>query len=123
MSVTTNDRDGSTGAGHRPAADGDDLGHVLRLMRLLLTAVDYAGADGLMLERDSALVGLVRTLVGRQGACPHSSRTAVMALRDLVWRVDTARSMLAARVDEAGRHELDVLLATDDIHLFLRQEP
>ncbi|BBE70612.1 hypothetical protein [Oharaeibacter diazotrophicus] len=122
MIATTNDADGSAGAGRCPAAEAEDLGHVLRLMRLLLTAVDYAGTDGLTLERDSALVGLVRTLVGRQGTSPHSTRTAVMALRDLVWRVDTARALLSARVDEAGRRELDVLLDTDDIHLFLRQE-
>lgn len=122
MIATTNDADGSAGAGQRPAVEAEDLGHVLRLMRLLLTAVDYAGSDGLTLERDSALVGLVRTLVGRQGICPHTTRTAVMALRDLVWRVDTARALLSARVDEDGRRELDMLLDTDDIHLFLRQE-
>jgi hypothetical protein len=104
-------------------AGADDLAHVLRLMRLLLTAVDYAGDEGLRLTRDSAVVGLARSLVGRGGEAPHSSRTAVMALRDLVWRVDTARGLIARHLDPAGRTELDLLLATDDIHEFLRQEP
>ena len=108
----------------RPAGapDPEDLSHVLRLLRLLITAVDYAGADGLRLDRDSALVGLARALVGRTGTAPHSSRTAVMALRDLVWRVDTARPLLAVHLNDAGRRELDMLLTTDDIHQFLVQE-
>lgn len=104
------------------AGETEDLSYVLRLLRLLITAVDYAGKDGLRLDRDSALVGLARSLVGKSGVAPHSSRTAVMALRDLVWRVDTARGLIAARLDEAGRAELDLLLSTEDIHLFLRQE-
>ncbi len=109
----------------RPEAGpaNEDLSYVLRLMRLLITAVDYAGAEGLKLDRDSALVGLARSLVGKAGVSPHSSRTAVMALRDLVWRVDTARGLIGARLDEAGQRELDLLLATEDIHDFLRQEP
>jgi hypothetical protein len=105
------------------AAPSDELAHVLRLMRLLLTAVDYAGDDGLRLTRDSAVVGLARSLVGGSGAAPHSSRTALMALRDLVWRVDTARGLIARHLDPAGRTELELLLATDDIHQFLAQEP
>lgn len=105
------------------AAEVEDLAHVLRLMRLLITAVDYAGGEGLRLERDSALVCLARSIVAKTGAASHSSRTAVMALRDLVWRVDTARGLIGARLDDAGRREVDLLLATDDIHQFLRQEP
>lgn len=96
---------------------------VIRVMRLLLTAVEMSGEEGLWLTNDSPLVGLARTLVGGGGANHHSSRTALMALRDLVWRVDNARVLLEPRLDPAGRAELASLLATDDIHTFLRQEP
>ncbi|WP_181705308.1 hypothetical protein [Chthonobacter rhizosphaerae] len=66
---------------------------------------------------------MARTLVGGSGADHHSTRTAMMALRDLVWRVDSARALLEQRLDAAGRMELAALLTTDDIHVFLKQEP
>ena len=119
----TGEKEARPAAADPSAEAADDLAHVLRLMRLLLTAVDYAGDEGLRLTRDSAVVGLARTLVGRNSETPHSSRTALMALRDLVWRVDTARGLISRHLDPAGRTELDLLLATDDIHEFLRQEP
>lgn len=109
-------------AGRLAPPHDEDLAHVLRLMRLLLTAVDYAGEEGLRLTRDSAVVALARSLVGAPGSEAHSSRTALMALRDLVWRVDTARVLISAKVSPETRDEVDTLLGTDDIHDFLAQE-
>ncbi|WP_075214470.1 hypothetical protein [Mongoliimonas terrestris] len=105
---------------HLEGPHGTDL---LRVLRLLLTAVELSGDEGLRLTKDSPLVGLARTLVGGSGAGHHTTRTAIMALRDLVWRVDSARSLLEQRLDAAGRVELAALLTTDDIHVFLNQEP
>lgn len=114
-------------ASARPASASDpasvDVTDVIRVMRLLLTAVEMSGDEGLRLTNNSPLVGLARTLLGGTGTDHHSSRTALMALRDLVWRVDSARALLEPRLDAAGRAELAALLATDDIHIFLRQEP
>ena len=47
------------------------------------------------------------------------SRTATMALRDLVWRVDTARGLLVDKVGDRARQEVEALLDTADIHAFL----
>lgn len=100
-----------------------DLAHITRLMRLLITAIDHAGDDGLLLTREDALVGLARVLVKGEPHTLHTSRTSIMALRDLVWRVDTARALITQMVAQNQRAEIAILLATDDIHEFLSQEP
>ncbi|WP_181702133.1 hypothetical protein [Chthonobacter albigriseus] len=115
--------DGPRGTGEPLDPARVDVTDVVRVLRLLLTAVEMSGEDGLRLTNDAPLVGLARTLVGGTGAYHHSSRTALMALRDLVWRVDSAKALLEQRMDAEGRAELAALLATDDIHMFLRQEP
>ena len=105
------------------AARCSDTAHVMRLMRLLITAVDHAGEDGLVLKKDAALVGVARSFVNASDSDVQSTRTAVMALRDLVWRMDTARSLIEPMVETDRRGEIAILLATDDIHQFLSQEP
>lgn len=98
----------------------DDCGTMLRLMQLVLTAVDSAGADGYRLTRDSAVASLARALVGEATGGAGTGRTAMMALRDLVWRVDMARELLLGRVSAKEAKEVSSLLDTADIHAFIR---
>lgn len=98
----------------------DDSGALLRLMQLVLSSVDAAGADGCRLTRESAIVAVARALIGEATDQTSVSRTAMMALRDLVWRVDTARGLLIEKVGERARQELELLLDTADVHAFLR---
>lgn len=118
-------RDGDGLAASVPDAPGprpDDLNHVLRMMRLLLTAVDHAGENGLTLSVDSALVTVLRRLVAEATGSPHSSRTAIMALRDLAFRVEASRVLLSERFGPEVAREVAVLLDTSDIRTFLDQE-
>lgn len=103
----------------RSASDAD----LLRLLGLLVVAVDCAGPDGLRLTNGSALVALARTVIDGSARDPQATRSALMALRDLVWRVDVARSLIEPWLDEQRRGDLAALLDTDDIHAFLRREP
>jgi len=105
-----------------PEEDGapDDSGALLRLMQLVLSSVEAAGEDGCRLTRKSAVVAVAKALVGEATDPTGVSRTAMMALRDLVWRVDTARALLSEKIGERARHEFDVLLDTTDVHDFLR---
>ncbi len=98
----------------------DDSGALLRLMQLVLAGVDASGSDGCRLTRDSAIVSVARALVGEATDWTAASRTATMALRDLVWRVDTARGLLLDKVGERARKEVEALLDTADIHAFLK---
>lgn len=113
---------GGSSAADPARTRAEDLGHVLRMMRLLLTAVDHAGACGLTLTADSALVALLRRLVGEAAGGPHSSRTALMALRDLAFRVEASRVLLAERFGPEVAREAAALLDTADIRAFLEQE-
>lgn len=97
----------------------DDGGALLRLMQLVLASVEASGAEGCRLTRDSAIVSIARALVGEATDWSAASRTATMALRDLVWRVDTARGLLIDKVGDRARQEVEALLDTADIHAFL----
>ena len=96
-----------------------DDGALLRLMQLVLASVEASGAEGCRLTRDSAVVSVARALVGEATDWSTASRTATMALRDLVWRVDTARGLLVDKVDDRTRQKVEALLDTADIHAFL----
>ncbi len=98
----------------------DDSGALLRLMQLVLAGVDSSGSEGCRLTRDSAIVSVARALVGEATEWTAASRTATMALRDLVWRVDTARGLLLEKVGDRARKEVEALLDTADIHAFLK---
>ncbi|MBS1165040.1 MAG: hypothetical protein H6R00_1065 [Proteobacteria bacterium] len=98
----------------------DDSGALLRLMQLVLAGVDASGSEGCRLTRDSAIVSVARALVGEATDWTAASRTATMALRDLVWRVDTARGLLLDKVSDRARKDVEALLDTADIHAFLK---
>ena len=98
----------------------DDSGALLRLMQLVLAGVDASGSEGCRLTRDSAIVSVARALVGEATDWTSASRTATMALRDLVWRVDTARGLLLDKVGDRARQDVEALLDTADIHAFLK---
>ncbi|MCM5552423.1 hypothetical protein [Pleomorphomonas sp. NRK KF1] len=98
----------------------DDSGALLRLMQLVLAGVDASGSEGCRLTRDSAIVSVARALVGEATEWTAASRTATMALRDLVWRVDTARGLLLDKVGDRARKDVEALLDTADIHAFLK---
>ena len=97
-----------------------DCGTMLHLMQLVLTAVDAAGSDGYRLTHDSAVASLARALVGEATVGAGMGRTAMMALRDMVWRVDMARELLLSRLGAKDAKEVEALLDTADIHAFIR---
>lgn len=97
----------------------DDGGALLRLMQLVLASVEASGTEGCRLTRDSAIVSVARALVGEATNWSAASRTTTMALRDLVWRVDTARGLIIDKVGDRARQEVEALLDTADIHAFL----
>jgi hypothetical protein len=99
-------------------ADGAAL---VRLARLMVSTIDAAGSEGLRLTPNSAVLSLARALVGEATDKSGMVQTAVMALRDLVWRVDTARSLLAQRSSPSDRREIEQLFDTSDVHAFLTQ--
>ncbi|WP_237155127.1 hypothetical protein [Oryzibacter oryziterrae] len=92
---------------------------ILRLVRLLLASVQAAGPDGLLVTRDSALISLAERLVGEAGDPSGFTRSTAMVLRDLVWRVDMAKDVLATRLTPEVVRELNELLDTRDVHDFI----
>ncbi|MBH0236608.1 hypothetical protein [Methylobrevis albus] len=112
----------TAGAGHGDEQERAWLVEAARLLRLLLAAAEHAPDGVLTLAKDSPILSLARRAVGATADDIESTRTAMMALRDLVWRVDSARGLLEQRLDAAERAELGQLLATDDIHRFLDRE-
>jgi hypothetical protein len=99
-----------------------EFADVVRLLRLLIGQVE-AGSSGVMLTRESALFQTACRLLDASPEQRETTRTALMVLRDLVWRVDSVRNVLAANAADPVVAEALSLLDTSDIHLFLRQEP
>lgn len=104
-------------AGTQEAAD------VLRLLRLLIARVEGSGPSGVTLSSDEPLFQIAKQMLDASPEQRASTRTALMTLRDLVWRVDSVRSMLSPHIAEPAIAEALELLDTSDIHQFLRQEP
>jgi hypothetical protein len=100
-----------------------DTADMMRLLRLFVTQVQSAGPKGVTLTANSALFQMACRMLEASPAERESTRTALMALRDLVWRVDSVRSVLASHDAEPPVAEAIKLLDTLDIHQFLRQEP
>ncbi|HUG60415.1 MAG TPA: hypothetical protein VMP03_01145 [Methylomirabilota bacterium] len=94
---------------------------MLALVRLMLASGCIEPETSTLLTNETAVDGLARKLTGETGGKVAGTRTAVMALRDLVWRVDTARVLIEPRLDAAGCAELAELLSTEDIHALLRE--
>jgi hypothetical protein len=107
------------GEGRSPEAGALD---VRVLVRLLLAATGDDQGDARRLTNDAAVDGLARRLVEAVRSADGRTRTAEMALRDLVWRVDTARILIEPKLQEIGCGGLADLLATDDIHAVLRDK-
>lgn len=103
-------------------AIGQQFADIMRLLRLVIDQVD-ANADGIRLTRDSALFHAAFGLLDASPEQRGSTRTALMVLRDLVWRVDSVRAVLRPHDAEPHVAEALGLLDTSDIHLFLKQEP
>jgi hypothetical protein len=100
-----------------------EVADITRLLRLLVTQVENSGPAGVTLRPDAALFQIATKILNASPEERASTRTALMALRDLVWRVDSVRSMLAVNGADPAIAEALNLLDTSDIHLFLRQEP
>jgi hypothetical protein len=96
---------------------------MMRLLRLLVAQAERAGSTGVMLTRDGALHQTARRMLDASPEERGTTRTAWMALRDLVWRFDSVRSMLSPHAAEPAVAGALRLRGTSDIHLFLRQEP
>lgn len=101
------------------AESGSAVADVRVLVRLMLAGADET-LHGSRLTNEAAIDALARRLIDAARGTDGRTRTAVMALRDLVWRVDTARVLIAPKLQEIGSGELADLLATDDIHALLR---
>ncbi len=116
---TAEDDDGLTASGPDPAGDLRlDVRALVRLLRAVQEAEANAGSE--RLTNEAAVDALARKIVAAAAGPEPGTRTALMALRDLVWRVDTARVLIEPRLEAAGFRELADLLATDDIHALLR---
>jgi hypothetical protein len=116
--------DGPTAPSLPPSTPGEaEAGSAIADVRVLVRLM-LAGADetlhGSRLTNEAAIDALARRLIEAARGTDGRTRTAVMALRDLVWRVDTARVLIAPKLQEIGSGELADLLATDDIHALLR---
>lgn len=98
-----------------------EFADVVRLLRLLIGQVE--AGSGVMLTRDGALFQAACRLLDASPEQRETTRTALMVLRDLVWRVDSVRNVLASNAEDPAVAEALSLLDTSDIHLFLRQEP
>ena len=96
---------------------------MMRLLRPLVAQAERAGSTGVMLTRDGALLHAARRMLEASPEERAGTRTAWMALRDLVWRFDLVRSMLSPHAAEPAVAGALRLLGTSDIHLFLRHEP
>ncbi|MFC4172716.1 hypothetical protein ACFOYU_11685 [Microvirga sp. GCM10011540] len=88
-------------------------------MRLMLALVDLAGEEGLHLTADSPLVEQARSLLENSPSTPPSTAAA---LRDLVWRIDTAR-YLFDDLTSLQYEQLFELLDTTHARRSLGQEP
>lgn len=99
-----------------------EFADVVRLLRLLISQVE-AGSSSVTLTRDSALFHAACRLLDASPEQRETTRTALMVLHDLVWRVDSVRNVLASSAADPAVEEALGLLDTSDIHLFLRQEP
>jgi len=111
----------------QPSADVvrglQDPADLMPLLRLFVTQVQSSGQNGVTLTANSALFQTACRILDASPAERKSTRTALMALRDLVWRVDSVRSVLASHDAEPAVAEAIELLDTSDIHQFLGQEP
>jgi hypothetical protein len=105
-----------------PVPGTQEFADVVRLLRLLVGQVE-AGSSSVTLTRDSALFRTACRLLDASPEQRETTRTALMVLRDLVWRVDSVRNVLASNAADPVVAEALSLLDTSDIHLFLRQEP
>jgi hypothetical protein len=115
-------QDKAEGAPGRAPSDDDQRdartpADLRALVRLLQAS---AAAGGGRLTNTSAGDDLAPDPSAAAGESGPDSRTALMALRDLVWRVDTARILIEPQLTAAGRADLAALLSTDDIHALLR---
>lgn len=105
-----------------PVPGTQEFADIVRLLRLLVGQVE-ATPSGVVLTRESVVY---RAVCGLLDATPEqraATRTAIMILRDLLWRADTVRSMLESRMNDPAIAEAVSLLETADVHQFLRQEP
>lgn len=100
-----------------------EVADIVRLLRVLVADVEAAGPSGVQLTTGSAVFRIARQILDASPEQRASTRTALMTLRDLVWRVDTVRSVLSSDSSEPAISEALNWLDTADIHLFLRQEP
>jgi hypothetical protein len=99
---------------------GQRVADVMRLPRLVAAQVESAGSDGARLAAANGLLQAARRI---PDASPEQGASARMPVRDLVWRVDSARFVRFAHGAETAIAEAVNLPDTSDIHLLLRQEP
>lgn len=110
----------------RPMDDdlrGQAVADVIRSLRLLFAEIEASPSGCATLERGHAIYRVAERLFYADANGRASNRTAVMTLRDLVWRVDSVRYVLAERLGADEGAALLCLLDTTDVHDFLRQEP
>jgi hypothetical protein len=103
--------------------NAQEFADTVRLLRLLVAEVQRAGPAGFTLTAESALFQTACRMLDATPAERESTRTALMVLRDLVWRVDSVRNDLSRFSVDSKIAEALSLLDTADIHFFLRQEP
>lgn len=109
-------------SGDLPVFGTQRFADVMRLLRLLIGQVE-AGSSDVVLTRESAMYQAACRLLDATPEHRAATRTAIMALRDLLWRVDTVRSILESHTNDPTIAEAVRWLETSDVHQFMRQEP
>jgi hypothetical protein len=100
-----------------------DAADMMRRLRLFVAQVQSARPTSITRTANSAFFQTACRILDASPTERESTRTALMALRDIVWRVDSVRSVRVSHDAEPPIAEANKLLDTSDIHLFLRQEP
>lgn len=105
------------------ASSNQALADGLRLIRLFLHEVEASGPIGARLTPDSPLISVARQLLDAGPTERAANRTALMLLRDVTWRMESALHLVKETVAEPESSALVELLDTTEIRAFLKQEP
>lgn len=99
-----------------PAEPGVDAGReAIMLLGLIVRTVEESPEGAVRLSRESATLGVARRIVDAGNGFVGPDQRLLAALRDLVWRIDTAKAVARANTgSQSGVGALE-LLETGDI--------
>lgn len=102
-------------------------GEAIELLRKIIEAVDNAPGGRAQLASDSLTCSVARRILAEDESELETERTALMALRDLIWRIDTAKFFLRdatkAKPDQDLAEMVIEILDTSDMDALVRGGP